>query len=48
MSLRRYILWLSAAYGVSFPSEVEHLVDYLQARSQEPTTKGGLEGAIKQ
>ena len=38
-SLRRYILWLSAAYKVSFPSEVPHLVDNLQARSQEPATR---------
>ena len=45
MSLRRYILWLSAAHGVSFPSDVAHLVDYFQARAQEPTTRGGLKGA---
>ena len=44
-SFRRYILWLSAAYGVSFPSEVAHLVDFTQARAQEPTTRGSLKGA---
>ena len=45
MSLRRYTLWLSTAYGVSFPREIAHLVDFLQARSQEPTTRGGRKGA---
>ena len=45
MSLCVGILWLSAACGVSFPSEVAHLVDYLQARSLEPTTRGGLKRA---
>ena len=45
MSLRRYVVWLSAAYGLSFPSEASHLVGYLQARAQEPSTRGGLKAA---
>ena len=45
MSLRRYVVWLSAAYGLTFPSEVSHLVGYLQARAQEPSTRGGLKAA---
>ena len=44
-SLRRYVLWLSTAYGVSFPSETAHLVDYLQVRLQVPSTKRGLKAA---
>ena len=38
-AVRRYALWLSTAYGVPFPREVGHLVDYLQARSKEPATR---------
>ena len=44
-SLRCYTLWLSTAYGVPFPSETAHLVDYLRVRSQELTTRGGLKAA---
>ena len=44
-SLRRDTLWLSTACGVPFPSETAHIVDYLRARSQEPTTRGGLKAA---
>ena len=44
-SLRRYTLWLSTAYGISFPSETAHFVEYLRVRSQEPTTRGGLKAA---
>ena len=44
-SLRRHVVWLSAVHGLSFPTEVSHLVGYLQARAQEPATRGGLKAA---
>ena len=44
-SLRRHVVWLSAAHDLSFPAEVFHLVGYLQARAQEPATRGGLKAA---
>ena len=45
MFLRRYVAWLPAACGISFPIEVVHLVDYLQTRAQEPATRSGLKAA---
>ena len=44
-SLRRHVVWLSEAHDLSFPADVFHLVGYLQARAQEPATRGGLKAA---
>ena len=38
-------LWLSTAYVFPFPSETANLVDSLQMRSKELTTRGGLKAA---
>ena len=39
---RRYLAWLSVSFEVTFPTRLDHMVDYLKARASEPCTRGTL------
>ena len=41
-AVKKYIAWLSLSHEIVFPSEVQHLSEYLQMRHSEPCTRGGL------
>ena len=40
--MKKFLAWLALAHEVTFPSEVQHLSEYLQMRHSEPCTRGGL------
>ena len=39
---RRYLAWLSINFAVTFPTELELMVDYFKVRASEPCTTGTL------
>ena len=39
---RKFLLWLSVNYDVTYPTHVEHLTEHLKARLSEPCNRGGL------
>ena len=44
-AVRQFFAWLALAHGVSFPTEVVHLTEYLQTRHSEPCNRGSLKVA---
>ena len=44
-AVRRYLNWLALNHDTDFPSELEHVTGYLQARQSEPCTRIALRGA---
>ena len=44
-AVRRFLAWLALAHGVSFPTEVAHLTEYLQTRHSEPCNRVSLKVA---
>ena len=42
---RKFRTWLALSHGVSFPSEVFHLTEFLQTRHSEPCNRGSLKVA---
>ena len=44
-AIRRYVIWLASAFSVPFPSDVSHVVEYLQVKLSEPSDRGSTKGA---
>ena len=44
-AIRRYVMWLASVFSVPFPSEVSHVVEYLQVKLNEPSYRGSIKGA---